>query len=602
MSMKRRDFLALCSAGFSMVALGLDGQTSGDSLLLEARSFTEHGGWTLDPQFEDQMGSPYLLAHGLGKPVANAKTVAAFPSTGTYHVWVRTRNWCAGAWDAPGQFKVHVDGKPLAKVFGTEGEKWTWHKGGTVNIDKVQTPVELQDLTGFEGRCDALFFTKDGAYTPPSELQPMLAWRRKYKGIPEEPSKTGTFDVVVVGGGLAGCGAALAAGKSGLKVALIHDRPVLGGNASSEIRVHTIGIAGKNKSMIGGIDTKMWKDGNGSADSINDDKKRQATLDAEKNISQFLDWRLFDVKMNGKRIASCDAHHNRTGETLRFTAPVFIDCSGDAWLGFRAGAEFRYGREAKTEFDEGWDKFKDLWSPDKPDKVTMGVSVLWKTIEGAAASTFPELPWAKPVAKEHAAVDSEWQWEFSSPELDMITDGETIRDHMFRAIYGAFSNAKKLPKHANRELEWMGFVSGRRESRRLMGDHIYSLKDITGNTKFPDAVVEEIREVDVHYQRVLKGHPVDYISEAMFMKVGTYYVPFRSLYSKNIDNLMMAGRCFSCTHVGLGGPRVQKTTAQMGIATGYAAALCKKYGKLPRAVGAEHVAEMRKMIGYVEGA
>ena len=604
MSLSRRDFIKICGASLSLAALGFDDprKTHGaDCLLLEARAFAEHGGWVLDPQFEDVMGSPYLLAHGMGKPVANARTTAAFPATGTYQLWVRTRNWCPGDWEAPGRFKIAIAGKPLAAVFGTE-PGWAWQKGGTVEITQAQTPIELQDLTGFEGRCDALFFTKDAAFVPPVEVVPMMAWRRKLMGVPDAPVKREQFDVVVVGGGMAGCGAAVAAARSGIKVALIHDRPVLGGNASGEIRVHTIGIAGKNKGIIGQLDSKHWA--NGSAEALSDDLKRHATIDAEKNITQFLDWRLYDVQVQGtgpsKKITSIDAHHNRSGEAMRVSAPVFIDCTGDAWVGFRAGAEFRYGRESKNEFGEGWDKHKEIWSPEKADKWTMGISVLWNSHEVAAPVDFPAVPWAKPVAKDYAAVNGEWQWEFARPDWDQITDGEAHRDHMFRAIYGSFANAKlKDPdKHGKRELKWVGYISGRRESRRLMGDHIYTLQDIVKNTNFPDTVVEEIREVDVHYQRVLKDLPVDYISEAMFMKVGTYYVPFRTLYSKDIGNLMMAGRCFSCTHVALGGPRVQKTTAQMGIATGYAAALCKKYGKNPREVGKDHITELRELVGY----
>ncbi len=600
MPLSRRDFLATCAAGISLAALGFDdpaGSHGAACLLLEARAFSDHGGWILDPQFEDLMGSPYLLAHGLGKPVAPARTTALFPATGTYHCWVRTRNWCPGAWDAPGRFQVAVAGQPLATVFGTE-PGWAWQRGGTVAITAAQTALELRDLTGFAGRCDALFFTQDAAFVPPAEVKPMLAWRRQLMGIPEVPKRQESFDVVVVGGGLAGCGAALAAARSGLRVALLHDRPMFGGNASSEVRVHPEGIAGRNQGMVAAIDTKHWKDGNGSAESLVDDGKRQATIDAEKGIVQFLQWRLYDVQVAGGRITSCDAHHNLTGEGLRCSAPVFIDCTGDAWLGVRAGAEFRYGRESRHEFDEGWDKHDALWSPEQPDKVTMGVSVLWRTKEGDSPSTFPAVPWAMPVAKNNAAVTSEWQWEFARPDLDQIADGEEIRDHMFRALYGSFANAKKDPKHARRELDWVGFISGRRESRRLMGDYIYSLKDMSENRKFPDAVVEEVRNVDVHYQRVLTGLPVDFLSEAMFMKVGTYWLPFRCLYSKTIANLMMAGRCISCTHVGLGGPRVQRTTAQMGIATGYAAALCKRHNATPREVGASHIDELRRLIGY----
>ena len=134
---------------------------------------------------------------------------------------------------------------------------------------------------------------------------------------------------------------------------------------------------------------------------------------------------------------------------------------------------------------------------------------------------------------------------------------------------------------------------------RIMGDYIYSMKDVSENRKFGDAVVEEKRAIDAHYQRKEHGNSSDYLSEALFYRVkGLYYIPFRSLYSKDIPNLMIAGRCFSCTHIGLSGPRVMNTCGQMGIATGYAAALCKKYSLNPREIGKSHIKELRKNIGY----
>ena len=601
MTHSRRSFLALCS-GLSLAALGFDdpdGSHAAPCLLLEARAFADFGGWSLDPQFCDVMGSPYLLAHGFGKPVGNASTTAVFPATGTYQLHVRTRNWCPGPWEAPGRFRVLVDGAAVSTVFGT-APGWAWQAGGTLEITRPGTRIELSDLSGFDGRCDALFFTKDAAFTPPNELTAMLSWRRRLMGIPAVPRRSESFDLVVVGGGLAGCGAALAAAKSGLRVALVHDRPVFGGNASGEIRVHTEGISGKDGGIISGIDTKAWKAGNGSAEAQADDHKRQATMDAEPNVVQFREWRLYEAQVEGGHIASIDASHNRTGEAMRFSAPLFIDCTGDAWLGFRAGAEFRYGRESRHDYDEGWDKFKDLWSPAVADQVTMGISLMWNTADAEQAQTFPEVPWALPVAKSHAAVAGEWQWEFSAPQLDQIADGEALRDHVLCAIYGSFANAKRDPKHAKRFLEWVGYISGRRESRRLVGDYVYSMQDMAQNRHFPDAVVEETRPVDVHFQKVLTGTSVDFLSEAMFLKTGKYFVPFRCLYAKSIANLMMAGRCFSCTHVGLGGPRVQRTTAQMGIATGYAAALCKRHGASPREVGQKYIGELRQLIGYTD--
>ena len=302
---------------------------------------------------------------------------------------------------------------------------------------------------------------------------------------------------------------------------------------------------------------------------------------------------------DGGRITSVEAREATSGRIRRFAAPVFIDATGDGWLGFWAGAEFREGREARSEFDEGWDQHGDLWSPEKADNKVMGTSVLWNSKKGTRPSRFPAVPWAMPVAGRHVEINGEWQWEYSSPEVDQVKDAERIRDHMLRAIFGSFANAKKQPKNATVELLWVAYVGGKRESRRLMGDYIYTMKDATEKRSFPDAVVEETRELDSHYQIVETGAPTDFLSKALFRKTGgTYYLPFRCFYSRNIPNLMMAGRCFSCSHIGLSGPRVMLTCGQMGIATGYAAAVCKKHNALPREVGEKHIAELRKLVGY----
>ena len=168
---------------------------------------------------------------------------------------------------------------------------------------------------------------------------------------------------------------------------------------------------------------------------------------------------------------------------------------------------------------------------------------------------------------------------------------------MFKAIYGSFANAKKLPENATLDLEWMSYLLGKRESRRLTGDYIYTFQDEKNMKDFTDAVVTESRAVDVHYQQNLvnKSKP-DFLSEANYYNVDHYNIPFRSLYSKNIRNLMMAGRCFSCSYIGLGGPRVMNTTGQMGVATGYAASLCKKYSTSPRGIYMNHIKELKQLI------
>ena len=544
------------------------------------------------------MGGCYLLAHGMGRPVADAKTTVALPQAGTWHVWVRTRNWCPGDWQAPGRFKLRVSRAPLAMEFGAAGERWHWQKGGTVQIASPgPVEVELEDLTGFDGRCDAIYFDREAAPALPNDdLRALAGWKDRLSGRADKKIAEQQFDVVVVGGGMAGCAAALAAKAQGLKVALIHDRPVFGGNASEEVRVHTIGIAGKGGKIVGSIDTDHYP--NGHPDAIQAQQKREAAM-AASGVNLFAHHIAIGLEQNGDRIASVEARAVTTGIIRRFRAPVFIDASGDGWLGFWSGANFRYGREAHAEFGEEWPKHGDLWSPKQPDNRVMGTSVLWYSEKTAQPVAFPAVPWALPVAKQNSATEGEWFWEYSANNLNQIDDAEQIRDHLLRAIYGSLANAKKDPKNANVVLKWVAYVGGKRESRRILGDHIYTMQDMAQRREFPDAVVEEKREIDSHYQKAMKGAPSDFLSEALFYETGgTYYIPFRSLYSRNIANLMMAGRCISCSHIGLAGPRVMKTCAQMGIATGYAAALCKKHSATPRQVGQRHIAELRQLIGY----
>jgi hypothetical protein len=561
--------------------------------LIEAESFADKGGWVVDPQFVEQMGSPYLLAHGLGNPVKNAGTEITLPSPGKYHLWVRTKNWAPGEWDAPGRFTVVVNGNELATILGTE-EGWNWQYAGAVRFKETTGKIELKDMTGFDGRCDAIYFST-GKIMPPAGQNELLQWRREMLNESSIPEKSASFDLVVVGGGIAGCAASIAAAEQGLKVALIHDRPVLGGNASSEIRVHTEGITWKSERILSMLNTVWWP--NGSPDAVFDDKKRHENMEKYEKISIFLNWRAFTTSVTSDSITSVDARHTSSGVTMRFTSPLFIDCTGDGWIGYWSGAEYMYGREDSSKYNENWDLHKELWSPAKGDGRVMGASVLWRTVDTGKPVTFPEVPWAMEVAGDYSDTMGTWKWEFSRNDLHQVDDAEQIRDHMLKAIYGSFFNAKKLPENANLALEWTSYLIGKRESRRLVGDYIYTFMDEKKMVEFPDVVAMEERDIDVHYQQNLKDpSQPDFLSEALFYKVDHYYIPYRSLYSKNIRNLLMAGRCFSCSHVGLGGPRVQHTTGQMGVAVGYAASLCKKYNTNPRGVYLNHIKELRELI------
>lgn len=561
--------------------------------LIEAESFEVKGGWVVDPQFVEQMGSPYLLAHGLGIPVENAKMTFELPSRGRYHVWVRTKNWVPGEWEAPGRFQLIINDTELKTVLGTE-EGWNWQYAGIVSLRDVNCTVKLKDLTGFEGRCDAIYFSTEKTM-PPSDPEELHKWRREILNESDSPPKTEAFDLVVAGGGIAGCAASIAAAEQGLKVALVHDRPILGGNASSEIRVHTEGITWKADRILNMLNTVWWP--NGSPDAVFDDRKRHENMAKYDNISIFLNWRAYTTNVISDSITSVDAKHTSTGETIRFTAPLFIDCTGDGWIGYWSGAEYMYGREDSSKYNENWDLHKELWSPAKPDQRVMGSSVLWRTVDTGSPVVFPEVPWARDVAGEYSAITGTWKWEFSRNDLHQVDDAEQIRDHMLRAIYGSFSNAKKDPANTNLALEWISYLIGKRESRRLVGDYIYTFVDEKTMREFPDAVAMEERDIDVHYQQNLKDpSQPDFLSEALFYKVDHYYIPYRTLYSKNIKNLFMAGRCFSTSHVGLGGPRVMHTTGQMGVAVGYAAALCRKYSTNPRGVYLNHIDELKKLI------
>jgi len=587
-----QSILKICSISF-IISNSIACDKTNHELFIEAESFATKGGWVVDPQFVEQMGSPYLLAHGLGTPIENAKSEIKFPYAGSYHVWARTKNWAPGDWQTPGRFKLIVNQVELESTLGIE-KSWKWQYAGKVDIKQKDVSIELKDLTGFSGRCDAIYFNTK-KQSPPNQKDQLKKWRQTITRTPKDPPIQGVYDVVIVGGGIAGCAAAIASAEKGLNVALIHDRPILGGNASSEIRVHTEGIPWHSSRIISMINTVHWP--NGSPQAKKDDLKRHENIEKYENINLFLQWRAFAVQTENNSIQTVDARHTETGESKRFEAPLFIDCTGDGWIGYWAGAEFMYGREKVSKHEESWKKHGELWSPEKADNQVMGASVLWRTKKVDKAVNFPEVPWAMEVVGDYAATKGTWHWEFSRDDLHQIDDAETIRDHMFKAIYGSFYNAKKRPENANLKLAWVSYLIGKRESRRLVGDYIYTFKDAKEMREFPDAVIMERRAIDVHYQQKEKDpSKPDFLSEALFYEIDHYYIPYRCLYSKNITNLFMAGRCFSCSHIGLGGPRVMHTTGQMGVAVGYAASLCSKYSTNPRGIYQNHINELIEMI------
>lgn len=575
-------WMAVALAGTSLAA---------EQLLVEAESFQDQGGWELDTQFIHIVGSPYLLAHGLGRPVKDATTTVELPATGKYRVFVRTKDWVA-RWDVPGQpgqFQLLINGKPLAETFGTKGADWFWHDGGTVEVPQRKVTLALHDLTGFEGRCDAILFTQDLDAAPPNEAAALGAWRRKLLGLAEQPTERSGYDLVVVGGGYAGMGAAISAARMGCKVALIQDRPVLGGNGSSEVRVWAQGLIRRGRfPRIGEIVEEFGDRATKSPGTFEEfqDEKKETIVRAEKNIDLFLNHYASQVEVNGPQVVAVHTLDTKTSQRERFTGRLFADCTGHATLGFLAGAHY------------------DM----KPDG-RMGMSNMWRWDEEKQATSFPETPWALdldmddfPYPRYHHAP---WFWE-SGFDKDPIREAEAIRDWNFRAAYGAFNAMKNRggkDKHANAALTWMAYIGGPRESRRLLGDVILTEEDIVTKRDFPDGCVPSTWSIDLHYpkKQYAKKYPDNpFISVAEFdARVDRnfgYPVPYRCFYSRNISNLFMAGRCISVTHEALGTVRVMKTCGMMGEVVGKAASLCVQHDCGPREVYEKHLAELNKLL------
>jgi hypothetical protein len=567
---------------------------SAGGVLIEAESFDNPGGWVVDQQFMGQMGSPMLLAHGMGVPVQDAVTNVAIPA-GQYRVWVRTRNWVptSNGADAPGRFQVLIDGAPLQPVFGAEGADWHWQDGGQVEIKKDKIELAIRDLTGFDGRCDAIAFLSDLSARPP-EGDALAALRRS-----EKPQDAGQFDLVVVGGGMAGTCTAISAARLGLKVALVHDRPVLGGNNSSEVRVHLNGRINLPPYLrIGDVVSELdpANQGNAQAAAFYNDQKKLRVVKNEPNLRLFLNMHAYAVEKQGDRIAAVVAKDIRTSKDLRFVAPLFADCTGDGTVGFLAGAEFRMGRE-------GWQETGETLAPPEPDKMTMGASTQWYTVETLKPAPFPECPWALPFTEascEHAT-RGDWNWE-TGLNKDQIEDFESIRDHALRAVYGNWAflknHSKDKAKYTHRQLSWLAYIAGKRESRRLLGDVILTQQDVQEQKAYPDAMVTTTWSIDLHYPdpkntEHFPGEEFKTICKTPAIK--PYAIPYRCLYSRNVENLFMAGRNISVTHVALGTVRVMRTGGMMGEVVGMAASICKNRDTTPRGVFVEHLPELKEL-------
>jgi len=575
------------------------------------------------------MGSPYLLAHGLGEPVWDAAGKIELPTAGKYRVWVRTRDWVAPwkAPGAPGRFQLLVDGKPLDTTFGTKGAKWHWQDGGTVEVGQNAT-ITLRDLTGFEGRCDAILFCRDTEFIPPDDGHALQTLRGRLLGWSSEPVDGGHYDLVIVGGGIAGTSAAVSTARLGLKVALIQDRPVLGGNGSSEVRVWPEGKTNLPPyPHIGDVVSELVRDrsatdGNAKDGNVYDDARKLAIVRKEPNITLMLEQRVNNAESKDGHVSAVIAQHTRTGRRTRVTGDLFLDSTGDAVVGALVDADFEIT-------DEGHMGVSNLWNVGDTTKNEFQIQCECKDTDALTMAfvqteedvPFPRCPWAvdlsnkpfpgrKGFDKGYKAKDplyrlGGWFWE-SGFDKDPITDVEWMRDQNLRAMYGAWDALKNVDKvHPKHRLKWAAYIAGKRESRRLLGDIILTGEDILSGKKFPDACFPCTWSIDLHLPHpdfVGDNKGEEFISEANFGKYeGPYWAPYRCLYSRNIDNLFMAGRDISVTHEALGAVRVMRTTGCMGEVVGMAASLCKKHECSPRDVYQQHLDELHALMAQGVG-
>ncbi len=428
-------------------------------------------------------------------------------------------------------------------------------------------------------------------------------------------------DLCVVGGGLAGLCAAISAARRGSRVVLMQDRPVLGGNSSSEIRMWVRGARGRLNRETG-IISELEQENifyNPSLVPSLWDAVLFGAAKKEKDLTLILNCSCLDAEFSDGRIKSVTGWQLTSYTYHKVNASLFADCSGDSILSYLVPALFRKGREAKGEFSE-------RIGPDSADEKTMGASILMQARETDRKSVFTPPPWAKRYETDddfdyvnktadiryYGASDgaagaqrekrdhtlgtngTNFWWIELGGDPSRFPDAEAARDELLAVCMGIWDHIKNRGGHGadNWELEWIGFLPGKRESRRYVGDLILDQNHVEAGGVFPDVVAYGGWPMDDH-------NPAGFYSgsdqppSVLFPAPSPYGIPFRCLYSKNIPNLMFAGRNVSVTHAALSSTRVMATCALLGQALGTAAALCGKYGALPREIAKEHIQELQ---------
>ena len=419
-------------------------------------------------------------------------------------------------------------------------------------------------------------------------------------------------ELCIIGGGLSGSFAALAAARRGTKVILIQDRPMLGGNASSEIRMWVRGAKGVYDRETGLISELEERNIHANPTLVPAlfDATLYGMLVENPNITLLLNTSCVDAEMQDGRIVSVRAWQGTTYTWFTVRAKLFADCSGDGILAPLTGAEFRHGRESKEEFGE-------TLAQDKADSCTMGMSIILAARETDHPVSFTPPSFASYYPTDasfcgdegenvHAQLRSHavgtsganlW-WVELGGNCDSIHDADRVRAKLLANIYGVWDHIKNHGDHGmeNWDLEWVGFLPGKRESRRYVGDVIVTEQDVVSGGHFEDEVAYGGWPMDDHNPFGMERNPHSNTASVMIPVDEIYGLPFRALYSHNVENLMFAGRNISVTHAALSSTRVMATCALLGQAMGTGASIAIANGITPRRVASHHIKELQRAV------
>ncbi|MEA2063787.1 MAG: FAD-dependent oxidoreductase [Gemmatimonadota bacterium] len=397
-------------------------------------------------------------------------------------------------------------------------------------------------------------------------------------GTPGITKNTLQVDVVVAGGGMSGVCAALAAARGGASTVLVQDRPVLGGNSSSEVRMHIRGadVNGRPDARETGILEELQLE-----NQVRNPQRSAAMWDLilwervhyQENLTLLLNTVLTACRKEKQIIRSVDCCQMTTEKIFTIEGKIFIDCTGDGTLGHLAGNPYRVGQEARGEFDESL-------APEKALAYTMGSSLLFQARDLGRPVKFTPPEWAynyptdKELTRYHSRYEYGYWWIEWGGMLDTIKDDDRIREELLKILFGVWDHIKNHGDHGanNWALEWFGMLPARRESRRLMGKYILRQDDLTSGRTFPDEAAYGGWPIDHHHHMGFDYKQDDFFFSHKLDKL--YSIPLSSLYSSVVKNLFFAGRNMSATHVAMSSTRVMATCAVMGQGAGAAAARC----------------------------